>query len=363
MRIDKPLLLLLFFLIAPVAQADLARAQNLFEQGRTKESLVEVDRLLAQSPNDAETRFLKGIIFADMGRSQEAIEVFAGLTQDFPELPEPYNNLAVLFAEQGEFEKARDSLMAAIQTHPSYSTAHENLGDLYAKMAGIAYDRALEEDRANQSARLKLSAVNGLFSAPRAMDQSQPVQVAQATPAPAPVVVATAEPVAQEPEIIQSEPIPEPVKPTPAPVVAQAEPEPEPVTVAAATVTEPAPTPAPSSTSAADDIRNTIRAWATAWANKDVDGYIDTYAQTFKPSNGAPRATWVTYRRDRLSNPSFIQIDVGDIEVQMLGANRARATFLQGYKSNTYQDRVVKTLTMSRTSSGWQITSEDSEAV
>ena len=71
----------------------------------------------------------------------------------------------------------------------------------------------------------------------------------------------------------------------------------------------------------------------------------------------------MAYRRDRLGNPSFIQVDVGEIEVEMLGADRARATFLQGYKSNTYQDRVLKTLSMSRTQAGWQITSEVSEAI
>src|SRR4029450_5356188 len=105
--------------------------------------------------------------YAEHGRNDDAIEIFATLTQDYPELPEPYNNLAVLFAEKGEFEKARESLLAAIQTHPSYSTAHENLGDLYAKMASMAYDRALEEDKANESARIKLSQVNSLFSMPR----------------------------------------------------------------------------------------------------------------------------------------------------------------------------------------------------
>ncbi|MBT8062064.1 MAG: tetratricopeptide repeat protein, partial [Gammaproteobacteria bacterium] len=177
MRMHKLSLVLILILAAPVAVADLSRAQSLFEQGRSKEALAEVERLLDQSPNDAELRFLQGIIYADRGNSQKAIEVFASLTHDYPELPEPYNNLAVLFAEQGEFEKARDSLMAAIQTHPSYSTAHENLGDLYAKMAGIAYDRALEEDRANTSARLKLSAVNGLFTAPASF-VDEPTQVA-----------------------------------------------------------------------------------------------------------------------------------------------------------------------------------------
>ncbi|MDH3647815.1 MAG: tetratricopeptide repeat protein [Gammaproteobacteria bacterium] len=366
MRIHKLFLALAILLLAPIAQADLARAQNLFEQGRANESLEEVERLLSQSPQDAELRFLQGIIFADLGRSQKAIEVFAGLTHDYPELPEPYNNLAVLFAEQGEFEKARDSLMAAIQTHPSYSTAHENLGDLYAKMAGIAYDRALEEDRANQSARLKLSAVNGLFSAPRTFSAPAVTQVAQNIPEQAPVVESTPEPAVSEPEIVASEPVPVPVT---IPAVAQTQPEPvivepEPEVKVAVVTPQPEPEPEPAPVSSADDdIRDTIRAWASAWAGKDVDGYIGAYAPNFRPANGATRANWVAYRRDRLSNPSFIQVDVGDIDVEVLGETRARATFVQGYRSDTYQDQVIKTLNMSRTNAGWQITSEVSEAI
>ncbi len=333
-----------FATLALPAAADLATAQDLFERGRAGEALAEVERLLEQSPDDAEARFLKGIIYADIGQSSRAIEVFASLTQDYPELPEPYNNLAVLFAEQGEFEKARDSLLAAIQTHPSYSTAHENLGDLYAKMAGIAYDRALEEDRSNQSARLKLSAVNGLFSAPSPVAQTEPVQVASADPQPA------------EPPIVQSEPIPEPE-----PAVIEPEPEPEPVQVAV--VSEPQPAPVTPTVASDEDIRTAIRSWAQAWSNQNVDGYLAAYASDFRPANGAALASWIEYRRQRLSAPGFIEVDVGDIDVELTGSDRARATFVQGYRSDNYQDQVVKTLTMRRTGDGWQIVSEVSEAI
>jgi len=173
--LGRLLILLSVLALVPVtAVADLASAQKLYEDGRADEALTEVDSLLASSPADPELRFLKGVIFAEHGKNDEAIEIFAALTRDYPELPEPYNNLAVLFAEKGEFEKAREALLAAIQTHPSYSTAHENLGDLYAKMASLAYDRALEEDKANESARIKLSQVNSLFSMPQRSPRRRP---------------------------------------------------------------------------------------------------------------------------------------------------------------------------------------------
>src|SRR5262245_47135737 len=81
--------------LAPVsAFADLASAQRLYEEGRSDDALKEVDSLLASNAADPELRFLKGIIYAEQGRNDDAIEMFAALTQDYPELPEPYNNLA-----------------------------------------------------------------------------------------------------------------------------------------------------------------------------------------------------------------------------------------------------------------------------
>ncbi len=345
---------LIMVIAAGAARADLASAQRAYEEGRTSEALNEVDRLLEADPDDPEVRFLKGIINAEQGRNSEAIEIFAALTQDYPELPEPYNNLAVLFAENGDFEKARDALLSAIQTHPSYSTAHENLGDLYAKMAGMAYDRALTEDRTNDSARIKLSAVNGLFSVPR-VDAEPAVVVAAAQPAPAPVRV-------------EPEPAPEPVsRPEPEPVpVVEPEPEPEPEPVVAV-VTEPepvaAPAPAPVPERARDataDVAAAVTRWADAWSNQNVDGYLDSYAPAFVPPNGASRRAWSNYRRDRISAPSFVEVNIADMQVDVVDADNARVVFRQAYRSDTYQDVVRKTLLMTRAGGRWQIASETS---
>lgn len=345
-RFIKPVIALTGLLATATVWADLIDAQRYYDQGRNIDALAEVETLLALRPGDAEARFLQGIIYAEMGRSDDAIEVFAGLTQDYPELPEPYNNLAVLFAEQGEFDKAREALITAIQTHPSYSTAHENLGDLYAKMAGIAYDRALTEDRANESARIKLSGVNGLFSVPRNnVPAAAPTQVARVDtpPAPTPAPSTTPRPAVETPTV-QVEPATRPVvTPRPAPVAAST----------------PAAAPADLSADVADAVLN----WRAAWSAQDVDGYLGAYGPSFAPPNGASRGAWSRYRRERLNAPSFIEVEVTNLQIQMLGADQARAVFVQGYRSDNYQDQVRKTLMMERTAAGWQIASETSEAL
>ena len=75
-------------------------------------------------------------------RTDEAVAAFRSLTEDFPELPEPYNNLAVIYAERGQYGQARDALETAVRNNPRYATAQENLGDVYIQLAREAYSRA-----------------------------------------------------------------------------------------------------------------------------------------------------------------------------------------------------------------------------
>ena len=148
---------------APAADS-LENIKLLLRDGQHEKALPRLNSFLMDNPRHAEARFLKGLVLAEEGRSNEAQEVFLELTDDYPDLPEPYNNLAVLYAAKGDYAMARDSLLLAISNHPSYATAHENLGDIYARMAGVAYGKALEIDADNQTARVKLAMVRELFS-------------------------------------------------------------------------------------------------------------------------------------------------------------------------------------------------------
>ena len=144
-------LLLAVLLFAPFVSAqtdDYQEAAKLFRSGQHAKAMERVDSFLKNNPKDARGRFLKGLIFTEQNKPADAIKIFTSLTDDYPELPEPYNNLAVLYASQGQYDKARAALQMAIRTHPSYATAHENLGDIYAKMA-IVIDRHAADVNAN----------------------------------------------------------------------------------------------------------------------------------------------------------------------------------------------------------------------
>ncbi len=124
------------------AEAAYETARRLLDTGRLTEALAATDNALAASPSDARLRFLKGVILAQSGRETEAIDVFRALTQDFPELPEPYNNLAALHASRGDLDAARAALAEAIRALPSYALARENLGDVYLRLAMREWSQA-----------------------------------------------------------------------------------------------------------------------------------------------------------------------------------------------------------------------------
>ena len=190
--------------------ADHDDISQLLREGKLAEAQTRVDRLLAAKPRDPQLRLYKGVIQRETGRTNEALATFGKLSEDHPELPEPYNNLAVIYASQGQYDKARVVLEKALRTHPSYATAHDNLADVYARLASQAYSKALQlEGSAPTPARLALIRDLGqLNGAPR------PATIVAAAPSAPPAAAPTA--VAPKPAAVPAAPAPvaaAPVKP------------------------------------------------------------------------------------------------------------------------------------------------------
>jgi tetratricopeptide (TPR) repeat protein len=329
-----------------IAQGDeLQEAQQLLKQGQVDRALERVDQYLKTKPRDARGRFLRGILLTEQNKPQEAIKVFTELTQDYPELPEPYNNLAVLHASQGQYDKARAALEMAIRTHPSYATAHENLGDIYAKMASQAYDKALQLDKGNQGAQTKLNLIKDLFSG----NQRPPkVAIARADTKPAPVVAA---PAPARPAPTPAAPAAKPAPAEPAPV-AKKEPPKEPAKPAAK---EPAKA-APANDEAA--VIKAVERWAAAWSSNDVEGYFARYAPGFKTPDGESRKAWEAERRSRIAKPRKIEVKIEAPKVTFKDATTASVSFRQHYRSNTFKASAGKTLVLIKSGEQWLIQQE-----
>ena len=155
-----------FFLALPAHGDALTEAQRLLDQGQIPAALTRVDSHLASKPGDAQGRFLRGLILSRAGRANEAIAVFTSLSEDYPDLPEPYNNLAVLYAQQKQYEQARAVLETAVRVHPGYAVAHENLGDVYVQLASDAYPKAAPLEGGTKRLKTKLNLARELLGQP-----------------------------------------------------------------------------------------------------------------------------------------------------------------------------------------------------
>ena len=329
---------------AAQAQAnDYAEITQLLQAGKAAEALTKADQRLSATPRDPQLRFLKGVAQAESGKPADAVATFTKLTEDYPELPEPYNNLAVLYANQNQLDKARTALEMAIRTNPSYATAHENLGDIYAKLASQAYNKALQLDAANAtSVKPKLALIRELLSA----DIAKGAKGAKpAAAAPAPAVVATQRPA-----------------PAPAPAAA-----PAPTTAPAATAAAPAATPAPAPAAPdaakqeaakdAKEVTAAVQAWAAAWAAKDMKAYLAAYGKDFDPPGRMTRAAWEKEREARIVGKSKITVQVSDLNVSVNG-NKATARFRQAYSADSLNVSSRKTLDLVESNGRWLIVRE-----
>jgi tetratricopeptide (TPR) repeat protein len=280
------------------ASEAVAEAQQLIQDGRYERALTVLDNYLRSAPQDAEARFTRGLVLVRLDRTDDALQTFADLTRDYPQLPEPYNNLAVLYAQQGEYEKARNALEAALASSPGYSTAHENLGDVYAALAAAAYTRALTLDPDSSGARNKVKLLRQLDS----LADSGAAVPPRAPPA------------------------------------------------------EPAATPVAAADR--DAIQKLVMDWAAAWSAQDVDRYLGFYGDEFLPEGGASRQAWQAQRRSRISAPGQIRIGVSGTQISSLGENRAQAMFQQEYASDQYADVATKVLELQKSGGQWRIVRE-----
>ncbi|WP_395350205.1 tetratricopeptide repeat protein [Variovorax sp. UC122_21] len=349
--------------LSALAAPEHEEVDRLMQAGKLEEASTKADAFLKDKPRDPQMRFLKGVIQLDTGKRAEAIAAFTQLTQDAPELPEPYNNLAVIYASQNQFDKARNALESAIRTNPSYATAQENLGDLYARLASQAYSKALQLDQNNTAVAPKLAVIRTLFVP--AVPGAKPTllaaapeapRAAPAAPAPAPAPVAKAPAPAPAPA---AAPVP---APAPAPVAKAPAPAPAPAPAVVAKAPEastPAAAPAaPAASSSANaEVESAVRGWAAAWAGQDMDRYLAAYGSDFTPGGGQSRKSWEEERRARIVGKSSISVNLENLVIQVNGQS-ATAKFRQVYRADNLNISSRKTLELQRSGGQWHIRKE-----
>lgn len=361
----------LFFMLvyggAAIAGDAVYEIDQLVKKGKPEQALAQIDAYLAAQPKNAwgrnitQMRFLKGVLLAEQKQNPEAIQVFIKLIQDYPDLPEPYNNLAALYVAQGQLEKARDVLERGLHTDSAYSTAYRNLNEVYAKLANRAYDHTVQASRESSSALIKELCDNYGRVANQAVGRGQSA-------------VGDVSLIRDIPKSRSSAGKPPSKVDIDEMAVASVEDEPpvppefnNPGIKAATSVNsqpkqndQNAKAVVPPQASSADEktVLAAVEAWATSWSRKDVPAYLAFYAKDFRTPNGLSRADWTQQRRERIGKPKSIKVSVDQPKVVLSDANHASVSFRQGYRSDNLQTATRKTLLMVKSGGKWMIQEE-----
>ena len=228
-------------------------------------------------------------------QTDQAINLYQGLIEDNPLLPEPRNNLAMIYLAQGDYDRASQLLVEALNTHSSYAIAYDNLSQVYKGIASEAYRRAVSEssEPSRYTHKIELTAITELETAP--------AQLPETESAAAPTLVNFAN---QETLLIES-----------------------------------------------------VKSWAQAWSDKNFDAYTGFYTTQYR-AKFESHLQWLEQRRNRITRPGSISVEVSDFQIKWRSENRAIINFNQAFDSPRYSDRVIKRLGFSLIGSQWKITEE-----
>ena len=120
------------------------QVEQLMRKDQVGAALEKIQTYLAQRPRDPQMRFWQAVLLTRQGQRDQAMQVYADLTQDFPELAEPHNNLGVLQAASNDIDQAQRSFELALRADPQHALAHENLADVLLRQALRHYQSAAQ---------------------------------------------------------------------------------------------------------------------------------------------------------------------------------------------------------------------------
>ncbi len=278
-----------------LAATSVEQLQQLLTQQQYLEAANKGEQMLKQSPDNAHARFLTAYAYQMSAQTDKAIVIYQDLIKDNPELPEPHNNLAMIYLARGDYDRASQLLVEALNTNPSYATAYDNLSQIYKGIASEAYRRAVSESSEPAKYTHKIE-LTALTNLATMAQES----IVDETPD-EPTLINFAN---QETLLIER-----------------------------------------------------VRGWAQAWSTKDFAAYTDFYTAEYH-AKFESHEQWLAQRRQRISRPGVIKVEVDKIQIKWRSENRAIIDFRQAYDSARYSDRVMKRLGLSRVGSQWKITEE-----
>ena len=142
--------------------------EKLVKAQKYPEAIKRINELLIKNPRNVQLRFVLARLQIELKQYAAAQKTLIEITQQFPELAEPYNNLAALAANQGQWIEARDYLELALKLKPSYAIASANLGEVYTRLAAKSYIDAAKQRNNQREYQRRATALLGILKTPQA---------------------------------------------------------------------------------------------------------------------------------------------------------------------------------------------------
>lgn len=133
----------------PLTPSQIAtRVSKLIDDGKAQDAIAIIKKRLETSNRfndigtDVQLQYLYGRALTKLGQNQQAINVWQKMTEDYPELPEPWNAIAIEYTRQGQLQLAQQALEMALVSDPNFTPALENLGHVQMRIAEQTLERA-----------------------------------------------------------------------------------------------------------------------------------------------------------------------------------------------------------------------------
>lgn len=139
------------------------RVAQLIKNNDAAEAVALADIGLQRNPKNTQLRFLRAVALDALGRTDEAEKALRALIDQFPEIPEPYNNLAVIEASKGNLDEALSLLKKALTLSPNFALAQKNVGDVYLSMALDEYEKAGPQLKHNEQLQQRIETIRELL--------------------------------------------------------------------------------------------------------------------------------------------------------------------------------------------------------
>lgn len=143
---------------------DAAEVRALLARGDAAGAQARAEKAASANPRDVQMRFLQGVVLMDLQRDEEALAHFVKMTQDYPELPDPFNNIALLHARGNRLELARQALENALRNDPAHRAARANLGQVHLMLALQAWELAAAGGPMDTALQRRLEGVRALLA-------------------------------------------------------------------------------------------------------------------------------------------------------------------------------------------------------